>query len=187
MAGGFSGLETPARTISVGVNGAGVIQQAILAAQSNSMNDIVESIKVYGGYMYQMAEAVRFEVLAQMNDGDVAVGEADGVVDLSIAATNERDSTGAPSNSIAAAMSALGVEAGAHGSVAATGMIIDNLKKVGSGVVTYAGGLSGTFIPISEDAGMADAVENGWLTFPRFLSLTAVCSVVTDMFVGYWP
>jgi len=84
-------------------------------------------------------------------------------------------------------MEALGVQAGAHGSVAATGLIIDNLKKVGSGVISYAGGLSGTFIPISEDAGMADAVKLGWLTFPRFLSMTAVCSVGIDMFIAYWP
>jgi uncharacterized protein (UPF0210 family) len=66
-------------------------------------------------------------------------------------------------------------------------MIIDNLKKAGSGAITYAGGLSGTFIPVSEDAGMADAVAAGWLTFPRFLTLTAVCSVGIDMFIAYWP
>ena len=115
------------------------------------------------------------------------MGEADGVVDLSVAATRDRDAEGKPTNSIASALSALGVDAGAHGSLAAVGMIIDNLKKAGSGAITYAGGLSGTFIPVSEDAGMADAVAAGWLTFPRFLSMTSVCSVGIDMFVAYWP
>jgi len=187
MAGGFAGLEAPARTISVGINGAGVIQKAILAAGSNSMNDIIASIRYYAGQLYEVAEAVRFEVIARMNDQAVKINEADGVVDLSVASTPDRDSQGNPTNSIAAALSALGVEAGAHGSIAAVGAIIDNLKKIGSGTVTYAGGLSGTFIPVSEDAGMADAVASKWLTFPRFLCMTSVCSVGTDMFIAYWP
>lgn len=187
MAGGFAGLQTPTRTVSVGINGAGVIQQAILAANSNSINDIVQSIKEYASHMYNIAEAVRFKVIDLMKQAAVNVGESDGIVDLSVAATNDRDKEGKPTNSIASALSALGVEAGAHGSVAAVGLIIDNLKKAGSGAITYAGGLSGTFIPVSEDAGMADAVAAGWLTFPRFLSMTSVCSVGTDMFAAYWP
>jgi uncharacterized protein len=187
MAGGFAGLETPMRTISVGINGAGVVAAAIRAAQSSSINDIIDSVKLYAGHMYVVAEAVRFEVIAKMRDAGFPVGEADGVVDLSVAATSDRAADGTPTNSIADAMAALGVQAGAHGSVAATGMIIDNLKKIGSGAIAYAGGLSGTFIPISEDAGMADAVRQGWLTYPRFLSMTAVCSVGVDMFIAYWP
>jgi hypothetical protein len=187
MAGGFAGLSTPSRTISVGVNGAGVIQQAILAAGSSSINDIIQSVKHYAGIMYEVAERIRFEVIHRMNDQGVKVGEADGIVDLSVAATNDRNENGSPSNSVASALAALGVQAGAYGSVAAVGMIIDAIKKAGSAHVTYAGGLSGTFIPVSEDAGMADAVAAGWLTFPRFLSMTAVCSVGIDMFFAHWP
>jgi uncharacterized protein (UPF0210 family) len=187
MAGGFAGLETPARTISVGINGAGVIAAAIRAVKSNSLNDIIESVKDYSAKMYIIAEAIRFHVIAKMREAGFSVGEADGVVDLSVAATNDRAKDGTPTNSIASAMEALGVRAGAHGSVAATGLIIDNLKKAGSGAISYAGGLSGTFIPISEDAGMADAVKLGSLTFARYLSLTAVCSVGIDMFIAHWP
>ena len=122
-----------------------------------------------------------------MNENNIPVGEANGIVDLSIAATNDRDAQGNPTNSVASTLAALGVQAGAYGSVAAVGMLIDAIKKAGSAQTTYAGGLSGTFIPISEDAGMADAVAAGWLTYPRFLSMTAVCSVGTDMFFAHWP
>lgn len=187
MAGGFSGLSAPSRTVSIGVNGAGVMQKAILATRSNSINDILQSVKHYSGIMYEVAERVRFEVIRRMTDKKVAIGEADGIVDLSIAATNDRDAQGKPTNSVASALAALGVQAGAYGSVAAVGMLIDAIKKAGSARTTYAGGLSGTFIPISEDAGMADAVAAGWLTYPRFLSMTAVCSVGTDMFFAHWP
>lgn len=187
MAGGFAGLSAPARSISVGVNGAGVIEKAILAAPSNSINEVLQSVKHYAGIMYEVAERVRFEVIARMNEKNVHVEEAAGVVDLSVAATNDRDASGKPTNSVASTLAALGVQAGCYGSVAAVGMLIDAIKKAGSARATYAGGLSGTFIPISEDAGMADAAAAGWLTYPRYLSMTAVCSVGTDMFFAAWP
>ncbi len=187
MAGGYAGLSTPMRTISIGISGAEVIEKAILKAESNSINDILQSVKHYAGIMYSISEAIRFEIIARMNEKGMNIGEAHGSVDLSIAATNERDTDGNPINSIASALSQLGVKMGSHGSVGAVGLIIDTLKKAGAAKVTYVGGLSGAFIPISEDAGMGDAIANGWLSYPKYLSMSSVCSVGTDMFAAYWP
>lgn len=185
MAGGFHGPSEPEFSVSVGINGAGVIQKAIEVANPSDLTDVIRSIRYYAGLMYRIAEAIRFEVIRRLRNLALDIDDKDGVVDLSIASTDDRDEKGHPRNSIAQALSNLGIAPGGHGTLAGLGLIIDSAKKAGADWVCYPGGLSGTFIPVSEDAGMADAAAAGYLTYDRYLAMTSVCSVGVDM-VPIW-
>jgi uncharacterized protein (UPF0210 family) len=188
MGGGFAGPSMPERTVSLGVNSAGVLEQAIQGVEDpGSLTGVIRSLQRYSIYLYEVAEAVRFQVLARMSDRGAAVMESAGVVDLSLATTDERDREGRAVNCLSSALGALGLHTGAYGSLAGVGMLVDILKKAGNAAVTYAGGMSGAFVPVSEDAGMADAVANGWLNFPRYFAASAVCSGAIDMTPVWWP
>jgi hypothetical protein len=111
----------------------------------------------------------------------------DGVVDLSVASTDARDMQGYPRESLGKCIELLGTSLGRHGTLAALGLLVDLFKRVGSASVPYFGGLSGTFIPVSEDACMGDAIRNQALEYAAYLAMTAVCSVGVDMFGVHWP
>jgi uncharacterized protein (UPF0210 family) len=188
MAGGFSGPREPEMTISIGINGAGVLARALEVASRPDHVDLTEalrSLKFYSGLMYRVTEAIRYEVIRRLRAKHHDIDDKDGVVDLSIAATDDRDAAGTPTNSIARALEMLGIPTGCHGTLAGIGLLIDTVKKSGAANVTYSGGLSGTFIPVSEDAGMADAAARGHLGYDRYLAMTSVCSVGVDM-VPVW-
>jgi uncharacterized protein (UPF0210 family) len=110
-------------------------------------------------------------------------------VDLSIAPAPQRENgSGRPWNSIASAVNAFtNGQCGSPGTLTALYTLIDIIKKAGSSATPYVGGLSGTFIPISEDAGMADAATSGALSLDRYVAMTSVCSVGVDMVPIYVP
>ncbi len=192
MAGGYQGPGEPEVAINVGINGAGIIEHAIRdAIGKNSpyrISDVVTLIKEYMENAYRAAEEFKQLVIECMRQyGITDIEDKDGIVDLSIASSDDRDANGKPTNSLAYAIEQLGLSFGHHGSIAALAMVIDAIKRAGAFRVSYHGGLSGTFIPVSEDAGMADAAHAGALGFERYMAMTAVCSVGIDMFPVYWP
>lgn len=198
MAGGFQGPGEPEISVNIGINGAGIIEQAILEIVENEeryvLADVIQNIKNYMAVAYEHAEFFKRLVIQNMRKiskeklgYEFDIEDKDGIVDLSIAASDDRDNAGVPTNSFARAIEQLGVKFGHHGSLAALALVIDTVKKAGVFKVSYYGGLSGTFIPVSEDAGMAHVVHEGALDFNKYMAMTAVCSVGIDMFPVYWP
>ncbi len=194
MAGGYQGPGEPEVSINVGINGAGIIEHAIRDVVSSYgsepylLSEVVMRIKEYMENAYMAAEEFKKLVMKHMRDcGIKDIEDKDGIVDLSIASSDDRDENGKPTNSFAYAIEQLGLRFGHHGSLAALAMVIDAVKKAGAFRVSYHGGLSGTFIPVSEDAGMADAVASHALNFSKYMAMTAVSSVGIDMFPVYWP
>jgi uncharacterized protein (UPF0210 family) len=199
MAGGYQGPTEPEYSVNVGINGAGVVADAIeRCAECNDLTAITQAVKEAAAVMYTIAELVRqrvvlrFRELASERDSGHFlqcrdIDFKDGIVDLSLASTDHRDEHGTPTNSVAEAMRRLGVCVGGPGTLAALALLIDSVKKAGCFRVSYYGGLSGTFIPISEDAGMSDAVAAGTLTFDKYMAMTSVCSVGVDMVPVYRP
>ncbi|WP_321420929.1 PFL family protein [uncultured Methanomethylovorans sp.] len=169
MAGAFHGVGEADCAINVGVSGPGVVNAAVRALKDPTLNEISETIKKTAFKITRMGEKVGREVSSRLN-------AQFGVLDLSLAPTP------AVGDSVAAILEAMGLErCGTHGTTAALALLNDAVKKGGSMASSSVGGLSGAFIPISEDAGMIRAVEDGSLTLDKLEAMTSVCSVGLDM------
>ena len=169
MAGAFHGIGEPECVINVGVSGPGVVNSAIRELEDPDLGEIAAVIKKTAFKITRMGEMVGQEVSRRL-------GVKFGVIDLSLAPTPEIG------DSVAAILEAMGLErCGTHGTTAALAMLNDAVKKGGSMASSYVGGLSGAFIPVSEDAGMIEAVEVGALSLEKLEAMTCVCSVGLDM------
>lgn len=169
MASGFHGVGEPDVVINVGVSGPGVIKTALEKVKGESMDVVAETIKKTAFKVTRMGQLV----------GTVAaerLGVQLGIVDLSLAPT------AAAGDSVAEVLEEIGVaQVGTHGTAAALAMLNDAVKKGGIMACSHVGGLSGAFIPVSEDAGMIKAVNAGTLNISKLEAMTAVCSVGLDM------
>lgn len=169
MAGGFHGLGQPEAKINIGISGPAVVLSAIESSKGMDLAGLCAVIKRAAFKISRVGELIGREIASLMN---VEFGS----VDLSLAPAP------APRESIANILEAIGVdETGLPGSVAALMMLVDSVKKGGLAAVTRAGGLSGTFIPVTEDLGMVDATAKGVLSLPMLLAMTAVSSTGLDM------
>ena len=169
MAGSFHGIGEPDCVINVGVSGPGVVNAAVRALQNPDLGDISECIKKTAFKITRMGEMVGKEVARRLN-------AQFGVLDLSLAPTP------AVGDSVAAILEAMGLEScGTHGTTAALALLNDAVKKGGAMASSSVGGLSGAFIPVSEDQGMIRAVQRGSLTLDKLEAMTCVCSVGLDM------
>lgn len=169
MAGAFHGVGEADCAINVGVSGPGVVNAAVRALKDPTLNEISETIKKTAFKITRVGEKVGREVSSRLN-------AQFGVLDLSLAPTP------AVGDSVAAILEAMGLErCGTHGTTAALALLNDAVKKGGSMASSSVGGLSGAFIPVSEDAGMIRAVEDGSLTLEKLEAMTSVCSVGLDM------
>ncbi|ADE36506.1 PFL family protein [Methanohalophilus mahii] len=169
MAGAFHGVGEADCVINVGVSGPGVVNSAIRDLDNPDLGEIAECIKKTAFKITRMGEMTGREVSRRL--------EADfGVVDLSLAPTPE------VGDSVAAILEAMGLEScGTHGTTAALALLNDAVKKGGAMASSSVGGLSGAFIPVSEDAGMIEAVKRGSLKLDKLEAMTSVCSVGLDM------
>ena len=177
MAGAFHGIGEPECVINVGVSGPGVVKSALQKLGTADFETVSETIKKTAFKITRMGQLVAQEASKRL-------GVPFGIVDLSLAPT---PSVG---DSVAEILEAMGLEkCGAHGSTAALALLNDAVKKGGVMASSYVGGLSGAFIPVSEDAGMIDAVLKGALTIEKLEAMTCVCSVGLDMIVvpGHTP
>ena len=169
MAGGFHGVGEPDAVINVGVSGPGVVKSALEKVKGASMDVVAETIKQTAFKVTRMGQLV----------GSIAAEKLNvpfGIVDLSLAPTP------AVGDSVAQILEEIGLEqVGTHGTTAALAMLNDAVKKGGIMACSHVGGLSGAFIPVSEDAGMIDAVNAGSLNIEKLEAMTAVCSVGLDM------
>ena len=169
MAGAFHGIGEPERVINVGVSGPGVVASAIKRAGDCSLSELADLIKKTAFKITRVGQLVAMEASKRL---DVPFG----IIDLSLAPTP------AVGDSVAHILEEMGLEScGAHGTTAALAMLNDAVKKGGVMASSRVGGLSGAFIPVSEDAGMIAAVERGALTLEKLEAMTAVCSVGLDM------
>ena len=169
MAGAFHGVGEPECVINVGVSGPGVVSSAIKRAGDCDLSALAEVIK---------RTAFKITRVGQLVAGEAAnrLGVPFGIVDLSLAPTP------AIGDSVAHILEEMGLEScGAHGTTACLAMLNDAVKKGGVMASSHVGGLSGAFIPVSEDAGMIAAAECGALTLEKLEAMTAVCSVGLDM------
>ncbi len=175
VAGAMHGVGEGDRVINVGVSGPGVVLSAIRRLRESGrkidLGDVAETIKRMAFKVTRAGELIGREVVARLGDG-----VRFGIVDLSLAPTP------AVGDSVAEILEALGLErTGAPGTTAALALITDAVKKGGVMASSSVGGLSGAFIPVSEDHGMIEAVELGALTLEKLEAMTAVCSVGLDM------
>ena len=171
MAGAFHGVGEPDCVIHVGVSGPGVVQAAIKKHPEASLGELAEIIKRTAFKITRMGQLVGTEASRRL-------GVPFGIVDLSLAPTP------AIGDSVAHILEEMGLDScGIHGTTAALAMLNDAVKKGGVMASSYVGGLSGAFIPVSEDAGMIDAARSGDLTLQKLEAMTAVCSVGLDMIV----
>lgn len=169
VAGAFHGVSEPEIVLNVGISGPGVVLDAIREAGNVDMNTLSEVIKK------TIFRITRAGELMGRNVADKH-GVPFGIVDISLAPTP------AEGDSIADILKAMGVEdVGAPGTTAALAMLNDSVKKAGLMASSSVGGMSGAFIPVSEDQGMIDAVERGNLSIEKLEAMTAVCSVGLDM------
>ncbi len=170
MAGAFCGIGEPECALNVGVSGPGVVRAAIEDLPKNAdMSILANKIKQIAYKITTTGELVGRKLAKRL---DIPFG----VIDLSLAPTP------AIGDSVAGIFQAMGLEhAGAHGTTAALAMLNDAVKKGGIMASSHVGGLSGAFIPVSEDAGMIDAARKGCLTFDKLEAMTSVCSVGLDM------
>ena len=169
MAGAFHGVGEAEAVINVGVSGPGVVLHAIRQHPDADLGTLAELIKKTAFKITRMGELVGREASKRL-------GVPFGIVDLSLAPTP------VVGDSVAEILEAMGLEiCGTHGTTAALAMLNDAVKKGGSMASSYVGGLSGAFIPVSEDAGMIRAVEAGALTIDKLEAMTCVCSVGLDM------
>ncbi len=169
MAGAFHGIGEPDCVINVGVSGPGVVNTAVRSLQNPTLGDIAECIKKTAFKITRMGEMVGREVAQRL-------GAQFGVLDLSLAPTP------AVGDSVAAILEAMGLEScGTHGTTAALALLNDAVKKGGAMASSSVGGLSGAFIPVSEDEGMIRAVQRGSLSLDKLEAMTCVCSVGLDM------
>ena len=169
MAGAFHGVGEPECVINVGVSGPGVVASAIKRAGDCDLSALAEVIKRTAFKITRVGQLVAGEAAKRL---DVPFG----IVDLSLAPTP------AIGDSVAHILEEMGLEScGAHGTTACLAMLNDAVKKGGVMASSHVGGLSGAFIPVSEDAGMIAAAECGALTLEKLEAMTAVCSVGLDM------
>lgn len=169
MAGAFHGVGEADTIINVGVSGPGVVKRALEKVKGASFDVVAETIKKTAFKVTRMGELVAKEASARLN-------VPFGIIDLSLAPTP------AIGDSVAHILEELGLEScGTHGTTAALALLNDAVKKGGVMACSHVGGLSGAFIPVSEDAGMIDAVINGALSFDKLEAMTCVCSVGLDM------
>ncbi len=170
MAGAFHGVGEPEAVINVGVSGPGVVHHAVRHAASDlKLQDLAEIIKKLSFKLARAGELVGREAA-------LCLGIPFGIIDLSLAPTP------VPGDSVANIIEAMGFErAGTHGTTAALALLTDAVKKGGAMASGSVGGMSGAFIPVSEDAGMIDAVLAGALSLDKLEAWTSVCSVGIDM------
>ena len=169
MAGAFHGLGEPETVINVGVSGPGVVASAIRRAGDCSLAEIAEIIKKTAFKITRVGQLVAREASNRL-------GVPFGIVDLSLAPTP------AIGDSVAHILESMGLEqCGCFGTTAALALLNDAVKKGGVMASSHVGGLSGAFIPVTEDAGMIAAARSGCLTLNKLEAMTAVCSVGLDM------
>ena len=169
MAGAFHGVGEPGCVINVGVSGPGVVHSAISACKGQPIDVVAETIKRTAFRVTRMGQLVAQEASARLN-------VPFGIVDLSLAPTP------AVGDSVADILEEMGLESvGAPGTTAALALLNDAVKKGGVMASSNVGGLSGAFIPVSEDAGMIRAAKSGFLTIEKLEAMTCVCSVGLDM------
>ena len=169
MAGAFHGVGEAETVINVGVSGPGVVNSAVRRAGLCDFTELAEIIKKTAFKITRMGQLVATEASQRL-------GVPFGIVDLSLAPTP------AVGDSVAHILEGMGIEkCGGHGTTAALALLNDAVKKGGVMASSQVGGLSGAFIPVSEDAGMIDAVKVGALSLEKLEAMTAVCSVGLDM------
>ena len=169
MAGAFHGVGEAETVINVGVSGPGVVSSAIKRAGKCDFSELADVIKKTAFKITRMGQLVATEASRRL-------GVPFGIVDLSLAPTP------AVGDSVAHILEEMGLEkCGTHGTTAALALLNDAVKKGGVMASSHVGGLSGAFIPVSEDAGMISAVEAGALSIEKLEAMTAVCSVGLDM------
>ncbi|MFI3300666.1 MAG: PFL family protein [Candidatus Gastranaerophilales bacterium] len=170
MAGAFCGYGEPECALNIGVSGPGVVRAAVEALDKNAdFSELANKIKEIAYKITSTGELIGRKLAKKL---EVPFG----VIDLSLAPTP------AIGDSVAGIFQAMGLEhVGAHGTTAALAMLNDAVKKGGIMASSHVGGLSGAFIPVSEDAGMIEAAEKGYLTFDKLEAMTSVCSVGLDM------
>ena len=169
MAGAFHGVSEADAVISVGVSGPGVVKHALESVRGESFEVLCETIKRTAFKITRVGQLVAKEASARL-------GIPFGIIDLSLAPTP------AVGDSVADILREIGLEhPGAPGTTAALALLNDQVKKGGIMASSYVGGLSGAFIPVSEDQGMIDAVQAGALTIEKLEAMTCVCSVGLDM------
>lgn len=169
MAGAFLGVTEGDAVINVGVSGPGVVKHAIEQVRGKGFEELCETIKKTAFKVTRVGQLVAGEASRRL-------GVPFGIVDLSLAPTP------AVGDSVAEILEEIGLErVGAPGTTAALAMLNDQVKKGGVMASSYVGGLSGAFIPVSEDQGMIDAVKLGALNLEKLEAMTCVCSVGLDM------
>lgn len=169
MAGAFHGIEEPDTVVSVGVSGPGVVDHAIGSLEGASLNEVAEEIKKAAFKITRAGQLVG--TLASQR-----LGVPFGIVDLSLAPTAEIG------DSVAHILERMGLDqVGTHGTTAALALLNDAVKKGGMMACSRVGGLSGSFIPVSEDQGMIDAVRTGSMSMDKLEAMTSICSVGFDM------
>lgn len=169
MAGAFHGVGERDLVINVGVSGPGVVKRALEGVRGADFETLCETVKKTAFKITRVGQLVAQEASRRL-------GVPFGIIDLSLAPTP------AVGDSIAEIFNEMGLEqAGAPGTTAALAMLNDNVKKGGVMASSYVGGLSGAFIPVSEDHGMIEAAESGALTLEKLEAMTCVCSVGLDM------
>ncbi len=169
MAGAFHGVGEPETVINVGVSGPGVVASAIRRRGACDLTEVAETIKRTAFKITRVGQLVAREASERL-------GVPFGIVDLSLAPTP------AVGDSVAYILESMGLEkCGCHGTTAALAMLNDAVKKGGVMASSHVGGLSGAFIPVSEDAGMIEAARCGALGIEKLEAMTAVCSVGLDM------
>lgn len=171
MAGAFHGVGEPDCVINVGVSGPGVVRAALAKAGDCDITEVANIVKKTAFKITRTGQLVAQEASRRLC-------VPFGIVDLSLAPTP------AIGDSVAHILEEMGLEqCGAHGTTAALALLNDAVKKGGVMASSHVGGLSGAFIPVSEDAGMIDAARSGVLTINKLEAMTAVCSVGLDMIV----
>ncbi len=169
MAGAFHGVGEAERVINVGVSGPGVVHHALQKVKGQSFDVVAETVKKTAFQVTRMGQLVAREASARL-------GIPFGIVDLSLAPTP------AVGDSVARILEEMGLEVcGTHGTTAALALLNDAVKKGGVMASSAVGGLSGAFIPVSEDEGMIAAAQSGALTLDKLEAMTCVCSVGLDM------
>lgn len=169
MAGAFHGVGEPECVVNVGVSGPGVVWRALQDVKGESFDVVAETVKRTAFRITRMGQVVA-------NAASERLGVPFGIVDLSLAPTP------AKGDSVARILEAMGLETcGTHGTTAALALLNDAVKKGGVMASGHVGGLSGAFIPVSEDEGMIEAVKSGSLSIEKLEAMTCVCSVGLDM------
>ena len=169
MAGAFHGVGEPECVINVGISGPGVVLKALQGLGAVDLGTLSEAIKRTACKIVRAGEVVGRTIAGRL-------GVEFGILDLSLAPTPEAG------DSVADILEAMGLErTGTHGTTAALALLVDAVKKGGAMGSSYVGGLSGAFIPLSEDRGMIEAARAGAISLAKLEAMTAVCSVGLDM------